>query len=82
MERCSVLGVTVRLRVREWRERRLLTQRELAAKVGMTVGTINRIERGANRPRLSTLRRIAEALNVEADQLVAWDDDRREEADQ
>ncbi len=48
----------------------------------MTVGTINRIERGANRPRLSTLRRIAEVLGVEAEQLVTWDDDRREEMDQ
>ena len=63
----------MRLRLKEWRERRLLTQRELAELVGMTVGTINRIERGVHRPRLGTVRKLAEALGVTADELVAWE---------
>ena len=65
----------MRVRLREWRERRLLTQRELAAKVGMSAGQINRIERGVHRPRLSTIRKLAEALDVSADELVAWGED-------
>jgi transcriptional regulator with XRE-family HTH domain len=63
----------MRLRLREWRERRLLTQAELAKRVGVSVGTVNRIERGANPPRLSTVRRLAEALGVDPDDLVVWD---------
>jgi transcriptional regulator with XRE-family HTH domain len=62
----------VRLRLKEWRERRLLTQRELAAKAGMSAGQVNRIERGVHRPRLSTIRRLAEALDVSPDELVVW----------
>ena len=63
----------VRLRLKEWRERRLLTQRELAERVGVTQGTINRIERGVHRPRLATVRRLAEALGVDPDELVVWE---------
>ena len=63
----------MRLRLREWRERRLLTQRELAERVGMTPGSINRIERGVHRPRLGTVRKLAEALGVDPDELIAWE---------
>ena len=63
----------MRLRLREWRERRLLTQRELAEKVGMSTGQINRIENGIHRPRLSTVRKLAEVLEVTPDELVVWD---------
>ncbi|MDP9358887.1 MAG: helix-turn-helix domain-containing protein [Chloroflexota bacterium] len=61
-------------RLREWRERRLLTQRELAEKVGMSVGQINRIERGVHRPRLSTVRKLTEALSVSADEIIEWEE--------
>ena len=63
----------MRLRLREWRERRLLTQRELAERIEVTVGTINRIERGVHRPRLGTIRKLAEALGVDPDELVVWE---------
>lgn len=63
-------------RLREWRKRRLLTQRELAKRVGMTVGTVNRIERGVHRPRLSTIRKLAEALDLDPDKLVERDSDK------
>ena len=69
----------MRLRLREWRERRLLTQAELAAKVGVTAGTVNRIERGVHRPRLSTIRKLAEALGVTPDELVQWDTGERQD---
>jgi transcriptional regulator with XRE-family HTH domain len=64
----------MRLRLRECRERRLWTQRELAAKAGISAWQVNRIERGVHRPRLSTIRRLAEALDVAPDDLVAWDE--------
>lgn len=63
----------MRLRLREWRQRRLLTQVELAERIGVSVGTINRIERGVHRPRLSTIRRLAEALDLSPDDLVDWE---------
>jgi transcriptional regulator with XRE-family HTH domain len=58
-----------------WRERRLLTQRELAELVGISEGAINRVERGVHRPRLSTIRKLAIALGVAVDDLVDWEDD-------
>ena len=64
----------MQLRLREWRERRLLTQRELAEKVGMSRGQINRIEQGVHEPRFSTIRKLAEALSVSPEELVAWSD--------
>jgi transcriptional regulator with XRE-family HTH domain len=60
----------MRIRLKEWRERRLLTQLELADRVGMTVGTINRIERGVHEPRFSTIRKLAAALEVATDDLI------------
>jgi transcriptional regulator with XRE-family HTH domain len=71
----------MRVRVREWRQRRLLTQAELADRIGVSVGTINRIERGVHRPRLSTIRRIANALDLSPEDLVAWEDAEQEGGD-
>lgn len=60
----------MRIQLKEWRERRLLTQAELAERVGMTVGTINRIERQVHEPRLSTIRKLAAALDIASDELI------------
>ena len=60
----------MRIRLKEWRERRLLTQAELAERVEVTVGTINRIERGVHEPRFSTIRKLAAALDVTPDDLI------------
>ena len=59
-------------RLREARLRRMLTLRELAARTGVGFDTISRIETGRQRPRISTLRRLAEALGVEAEDLIEW----------
>ncbi len=75
----DVGGEAVRIRLREWRERRLLSQRELAARAGVTQGSIARIERGHHRPRLSTVRKLAEALEVSPDELVDWDAEGRQD---
>ncbi len=50
-------------------------QRELAEQVGVTQGTINRIERGVHRPRLGTVRKLAEVLGVDPDELIVWEAD-------
>ena len=60
----------MRIRLKEWRQRRLLTQAELAERVEMTVGAINRIERGVHEPRFSTIRKLAAALDVTPDDLI------------
>lgn len=57
-------------RLREWRRRRALTQRELAEKAGISKVTVSRIETGLEEPHISTIRSLAAALNVRADQLM------------
>ena len=56
--------------LRRVRERALLTQRELAAKADLTQATVQRIESGATRARISTVRRLAEVLQVDARELL------------
>ena len=63
----------MQVRLREWRQRRLLSQEELAKLAGIGVTTIVRIEGGMG-ARLSTLRKLAGALDVTADQLIAEDE--------
>ncbi len=60
----------MQIRLREIRERRMLSQGELAQRAGMTKATISRLETGIHGPRYSTVRRLAEALNVELSELV------------
>jgi transcriptional regulator with XRE-family HTH domain len=57
------------VRLKEWRQRRLLTQEDLSAKAGVGVNTIIRIE-GGQWPRISTLRKLAAALEVTPDELI------------
>jgi len=51
--------------LRELRIRRLWSQGELARRAGVAVRTIINIETGKRVPRLLTMRRIAEALEVD-----------------
>lgn len=59
--------------LREARERALLTQEELANKSGVTVSTISRLENGLQSARISTIRKLAEAVGAESDDLIDWD---------
>lgn len=56
--------------LRDLRKRRLLTQEQLAERSGVGVATIIRIERNQVEPRGSTIRKLAEALDVEPEDLV------------
>lgn len=57
-------------RLKEWRLRRALAQRDLSAASGVGASTINRIERGLQLARPSTTRRLADALGVRPDDLM------------
>jgi transcriptional regulator with XRE-family HTH domain len=60
----------VRLTLREWREKRALSMRELAELSGVALRTIWRLEHGGGYPYPSTRRKLAQALGVEPDQIV------------
>jgi transcriptional regulator with XRE-family HTH domain len=62
-------------RLRDLRKRALLTQQELADKSGVGVTTIIRIEHNQVEPHGSTIRKLAEALEVEPQELVRRADD-------
>jgi len=58
--------------VKDLRERKVLTRKELSELSGVDEATIYRIERGrTGRPRPSTLRKLAAALGVDAETLAS-----------
>lgn len=67
----EALKLQVGAAVREARKRAMLTQEELAARVGKSTEAISNIERGRALPALSTLLELARALNEPLSQLVA-----------
>jgi transcriptional regulator with XRE-family HTH domain len=62
-------------RLREYRERALLSQRDLAARADVAVGSIIRAEKGEP-IRFQTARKIAAALGCEPD-VLAGEQERR-----
>jgi transcriptional regulator with XRE-family HTH domain len=58
-------------RLRELREGAGLSRPELAARVGMTRGSIRKLEAGDHAPRPETVARLAAALGVTPDRLTA-----------
>jgi len=60
-------------RLKEARLRRMLTQDELAARAGTTEATVNRLENGLQRPRISTVRKLADVLGVKPEELIDWE---------
>jgi len=58
------------LRVREWRERRAFSYRRLAARAGVALSTLYRIESGAASPTVTMLETIAGALGVRVRDLL------------
>jgi transcriptional regulator with XRE-family HTH domain len=57
-------------RLRRQRTRRALTQAELAERAGVTTATVARIERDEIEPRMTTLRKLSQALEVDPAELV------------
>ena len=52
------------------RTRKALTQEELALQAGLTTASVARIERNETEPRMSTLRKLAKALDIDPAELV------------
>jgi transcriptional regulator with XRE-family HTH domain len=48
----------------------LVSQQELAAKSGMTVSTISKLERGESNPSRRTIKRLAEALGIPENEML------------
>jgi transcriptional regulator with XRE-family HTH domain len=60
----------MKIRLRAVRERRLMTQDELAAKAKVAQTTISAIEQGKQEPRVTTVRKLAAAMGVEPEELI------------
>ena len=58
------------LRIRAFRKLKSLTQLELAERLGVSIAILGAIERGARKPDDKLVQRIAEALDVERDELL------------
>jgi len=69
----------MRLKLKEVRERLLVTQAELAERTGIAEATISRLENGIQTPRISTARKLAEALGVLPEELIMWGAEEDEE---
>ncbi len=64
-------AVKIGERLRELRERKLMTQAELGKAAGVSRDQVSRIERDEVDPRFSTIRKLAKALGVEPEELIA-----------
>lgn len=60
----------MKLRIREWRERRKLTYRELADRAGIALSTLYRVESGTASPTVAMLEKLAKALGISARNLL------------
>lgn len=58
-------------KLRELRRRRVLTMEELAEKAGVGLNTVWRLEHGVMGAQPRTIRKLAKALDVEPEDLVA-----------
>lgn len=59
-------------RTKDLRNRRGLSQEFLAEESGLSLRTIQRIENGETEPTGETLKRLANGLNVNPDELIDW----------
>jgi transcriptional regulator with XRE-family HTH domain len=57
-------------KLKRQRTRRALTQAQLAERAGVTTATVARIERDEIEPRMTTLRKLAQALEADPAELV------------
>ena len=57
-------------RLRKARDKRELSQSQLAEKAGLPPSSISHFESGARKPSFDNLRRLANALNVSTDYLI------------
>lgn len=63
----------MKVEIKEFRKLNKITQQELAEKIGVTRSCISQYEIGAREPDLTTLMKIAYALNVTPDDLLDYE---------
>jgi transcriptional regulator with XRE-family HTH domain len=68
---------TIGNRLRSVRKAQKVTQMELASRTGIAQSTLVRIERGQARPKLETVWKLAEALDVDPKWLTFGDEPER-----
>ena len=56
--------------IKAWREYLGFTQKKLAEKTGMKQSAIARIESSSTLPRKSTLKKLAQVMDIDVDQLI------------
>ncbi len=61
-------------RLRQLREQRALRQEDLAELAGVGTNTVNRIEKNRTEPHMTTIRKLAKALDVEPRSLMKGED--------
>jgi transcriptional regulator with XRE-family HTH domain len=66
-----MIGMAKLTRLKDVRRRKALTQQQLAEKAGVNRVTIARIEGGKDEPFPTTVRKVADALGVEPEELLA-----------
>jgi len=59
-------------RVKELRNKKGMSQENLAEESGLSLRTIQRIEKGETNPNGDSLKRLSSALNVNPDELIDW----------
>ncbi len=59
-------------RIKDLRNRRGFSQEELSETTGLSLRTIQRIENGETEPRGDSLKRLASAFDVSADEIIDW----------
>lgn len=64
------------------REKKNLTQKQLAEKLGITPTRLNYWEKGKREPNIEMIGKLAEALDVSPDSLMGWEYYDRQNADQ
>ncbi len=69
-----VYGLVLGRVIASLRERRGMSQGELAGAAGITQSTLSRMERGQAQPDAFTLKKLSEALGVSVAELTAWVD--------
>ena len=70
--------VTIGEKIKHWRQKKGLTQNQLAEKAGLTIATIGRIETGIRQgSNITTLQRMADALGISLDKLLNPPKERR-----
>lgn len=62
---------TIAKAIRNARERKGLSQTEVAKKAGITRNTVARIERGEQEPTFATVKKIAKVLDIDISKLDA-----------